>query len=206
VALSCGSPRLAASQHPALWSPDLPRPVPTRLAHVMPTAATRPARSPHFTRRRHLPAADSYPPPTLTRRRQLPAATASVRMPSSGSAAERRGLAGGPCNETPTSVSRDEAFGTFKAADLGVCVFKAPNERFANTNVAVSRRQKRQQPEQWPNLGQLRGKAAAPQQQGLRTGPGRLCRRHRAAGPRRPRSPRLGPPPRRGRSSQTPLR
>ena len=26
VALSCGSPRLAASQHPALWSPDLPRP------------------------------------------------------------------------------------------------------------------------------------------------------------------------------------
>ena len=28
VALSCRSPRLAASQHPALWSPDLPRPVP----------------------------------------------------------------------------------------------------------------------------------------------------------------------------------
>jgi hypothetical protein len=28
VALSCGSPRLAVSQHPALWSPDLPRPVP----------------------------------------------------------------------------------------------------------------------------------------------------------------------------------
>ncbi len=26
VALSCGSPRLAVSQHPALWSPDLPRP------------------------------------------------------------------------------------------------------------------------------------------------------------------------------------
>src|SRR5213592_876449 len=25
VALSCGSPRLAVSQHPALWSPDLPR-------------------------------------------------------------------------------------------------------------------------------------------------------------------------------------
>jgi hypothetical protein len=25
VALSCGSPRLAAGQHPALWSPDLPR-------------------------------------------------------------------------------------------------------------------------------------------------------------------------------------
>src|SRR5579863_4267092 len=30
VALSCGSPRLAVSQHPALWSPDLPRPVPAR--------------------------------------------------------------------------------------------------------------------------------------------------------------------------------
>ncbi len=28
VALSFGSPRLAASQHPALWSPDLPRPGP----------------------------------------------------------------------------------------------------------------------------------------------------------------------------------
>src|SRR5579862_178100 len=26
VALSCGSPRLAVSQHRALWSPDLPRP------------------------------------------------------------------------------------------------------------------------------------------------------------------------------------
>jgi len=25
VALSCGSPRLAVSQHPALWSPDLPQ-------------------------------------------------------------------------------------------------------------------------------------------------------------------------------------
>ena len=28
VALSCRSPRLAVNQHPALWSPDLPRPVP----------------------------------------------------------------------------------------------------------------------------------------------------------------------------------
>ena len=28
VALSCRSPRLAVSQHPALWSPDLPRPDP----------------------------------------------------------------------------------------------------------------------------------------------------------------------------------
>jgi len=40
VALSCGSPRLAASQHPSLWSPDLPQRNPrggdaavTRLAH-----------------------------------------------------------------------------------------------------------------------------------------------------------------------------
>src|SRR5581483_9319637 len=30
VALSCGSPRLAVSQHPALWSPDLPRSGPGR--------------------------------------------------------------------------------------------------------------------------------------------------------------------------------
>ncbi len=30
VALSCGSPRLAVSQHPALWSPDLPRQPPAR--------------------------------------------------------------------------------------------------------------------------------------------------------------------------------
>ena len=28
VALSCRSPRLAVNQHPALWSTDLPRPVP----------------------------------------------------------------------------------------------------------------------------------------------------------------------------------
>ncbi len=33
VALSCRSPRLAVSQHPALWSPDLPRPVPDRRGH-----------------------------------------------------------------------------------------------------------------------------------------------------------------------------
>jgi hypothetical protein len=41
VALSCGSPRLAVSQHPALWSPDLPQPA---AAHAAPAAATRPAR------------------------------------------------------------------------------------------------------------------------------------------------------------------
>src|SRR5437763_8724415 len=49
VALSCGSPRLAASQHPALWSPDLPRPghagprPPGRLAaHIVPRTRTIP--------------------------------------------------------------------------------------------------------------------------------------------------------------------
>src|SRR5947207_953833 len=30
VALSCGSPRLGVTQHPALWSPDVPRPGPRR--------------------------------------------------------------------------------------------------------------------------------------------------------------------------------
>ena len=30
VALSCGSPRLGVTQHPALWSPDVPRPGPSR--------------------------------------------------------------------------------------------------------------------------------------------------------------------------------
>jgi len=33
VALSCGSPRLAVSQHPALWSPDLPQPAATPKRH-----------------------------------------------------------------------------------------------------------------------------------------------------------------------------
>src|SRR5829696_4630794 len=37
VALSCGSPRLAANQHPALWSPDLPRPGHCRAAATRPT-------------------------------------------------------------------------------------------------------------------------------------------------------------------------
>ena len=41
VALSCGSPRLAVSEHPALWSPDLPR----RHDTFAPSAATtRPTR------------------------------------------------------------------------------------------------------------------------------------------------------------------
>ena len=40
VALSCGSPRLGVTQHPALWSPDVPRP-----GHLSgPDAAIRPTR------------------------------------------------------------------------------------------------------------------------------------------------------------------
>ena len=44
VALSCGSPRLAVSQHPALRSPDLPQP--GRSLGERLTATTRPAHSP----------------------------------------------------------------------------------------------------------------------------------------------------------------
>jgi len=49
VALSCRSPRLAVSQHPALWSPDLPRPIPDGgLPLPSRAAATQPAhRRPH---------------------------------------------------------------------------------------------------------------------------------------------------------------
>jgi len=47
VALSCRSPRLAVSQHPALWSPDLPRFVPGGEPPPSRSAATRP------THRRH---------------------------------------------------------------------------------------------------------------------------------------------------------
>jgi hypothetical protein len=36
VALSCGSPRLAVSQHPALWSPDLPQQAPPLHAMLLP--------------------------------------------------------------------------------------------------------------------------------------------------------------------------
>ncbi len=41
VALSRGSPRVAVSNHPALWSPDVPR------ARSLPHAAARPARPPY---------------------------------------------------------------------------------------------------------------------------------------------------------------
>ena len=48
VALSFESPRLAVSQHPALWSPDLPRPDDGRLALLSaPAATTRPAHRLH---------------------------------------------------------------------------------------------------------------------------------------------------------------
>jgi hypothetical protein len=40
VALSCGSPRLAVSQHPALWSPDLPRHDPVGTARAAATWPT----------------------------------------------------------------------------------------------------------------------------------------------------------------------
>ena len=40
VALSCGSPRLAVSQHPALWSPDLPRHGPAVAARAAATWPT----------------------------------------------------------------------------------------------------------------------------------------------------------------------
>ena len=47
VALSCRSPRLAVSQHPALWSPDLPRPGPPEGSPPPGwAAATRPAHRP----------------------------------------------------------------------------------------------------------------------------------------------------------------
>jgi len=47
VALSCGSPRLAVSEHPALWSPDLPRHRRLRTDD----AATRPTRRTHLRTR-----------------------------------------------------------------------------------------------------------------------------------------------------------
>jgi hypothetical protein len=63
VALSCGSPRLAVSQHPALWSPDLPRPVPAvrRLGSRPPsrltvlTSVPNPDRCPSFLAGEPLP-------------------------------------------------------------------------------------------------------------------------------------------------------
>ena len=42
VALSCGSPRLGVTQHPALWSPDVPRPGHQPVTAVGPDAAAWP--------------------------------------------------------------------------------------------------------------------------------------------------------------------
>jgi hypothetical protein len=55
VALSFGSPRLAVSQHPALWSPDLPQPDNR-------AATTRPAhRGPFYQPARRRRTGDSRP-------------------------------------------------------------------------------------------------------------------------------------------------
>ena len=50
VALSCGSPRLGVTQHPALWSPDVPRPGHRRVAAVGPDAAAWPTHHRHHDR------------------------------------------------------------------------------------------------------------------------------------------------------------
>ena len=47
VALSCGSPRLAVSQHPALRSPDLPRPGPCSCRGHPADSPSRPVCQPH---------------------------------------------------------------------------------------------------------------------------------------------------------------
>ncbi len=47
VALSCGSPRLAVSQHPALWSPDLPQPATAPKAPLRPRPPGRLATTGH---------------------------------------------------------------------------------------------------------------------------------------------------------------
>ena len=84
VALSCRSPRLAVSQHPALRSPDLPQPFLT--GGCLPSgraAATRPTHRPH-----HRPTRQWSPPPSGTTRRPLAtrsAASAEARTtPSQG--------------------------------------------------------------------------------------------------------------------------
>ena len=51
VALSCGSPRLAVSQHPALWRPDFPRSRRTGTAAARPAPPARPVCHPNHARR-----------------------------------------------------------------------------------------------------------------------------------------------------------
>jgi hypothetical protein len=62
VALSCRSPRLAVSQHPALWSPDLPRPVPDGGAASIWTCRDHPAGSPSSPWSHRRPQTPSYLP------------------------------------------------------------------------------------------------------------------------------------------------
>src|SRR5262245_2429833 len=52
VALSCGSPRLGVTQHPALRSPDVPRPGHLRVAAMGPDAAAWPTHHRHHFRAR----------------------------------------------------------------------------------------------------------------------------------------------------------
>src|SRR4029453_13810914 len=53
VALSCGSPRLAVGQHPALWRPDFPRSRRTGTAAAQPAPPARPVCHPKPARWRH---------------------------------------------------------------------------------------------------------------------------------------------------------
>src|SRR5215207_7152833 len=53
VALSCGSPRLAVGQHPALWRPDFPRPRRTGAAAAQPAPPARQVCHPIAARRGH---------------------------------------------------------------------------------------------------------------------------------------------------------
>ena len=71
VALSCGSPRLGVTQHPALWSPDVPRPGHRRVAAVGPDAAAWPTH--HGVHCGTLPAAcDPSNAPDALRERAAP--------------------------------------------------------------------------------------------------------------------------------------
>ena len=94
VALSCRSPRLAVSQHPALWSPDLPRSVPGR--GVTPT----------WTDRDHL--ADSPSPPSShTRPCPRPPGTAGPnRSPGHSVALTWRRAQWFARHQTPTTCAR----------------------------------------------------------------------------------------------------
>jgi hypothetical protein len=86
VALSCGSPRLGVTQHPALWSPDVPRTGPPLSRWP---ARDRPAGSPPPTLSRQTgPVAQASAPPACARRAPsipptIPSAAANAAVPSS---------------------------------------------------------------------------------------------------------------------------